>query len=72
MALEPPGGHYFNLPGVPGHTRLQTLEARGGSDMDSWVDLIMHRGREVSLRGYAGRTGPGERCLIGRLEDIQI
>jgi hypothetical protein len=56
-AAGPPGGHCFNLPG--GHTRLQTLEALCGSDMDSWADLVMHRGREVSLRGYASHTGPG-------------
>jgi hypothetical protein len=70
---EPSGVTALVYQVVLDHMRhLQTLEARGGLDMDSLVDIIMHRGREVSLRGYASRTGPGDRCLIDRLEDIQI
>jgi len=39
--------------------------------MDSWADLIVRR-EGGELKGVRGSHWPGERCLIGRLEDIQI
>ena len=37
-----PGGHYFNLLGVPGHTRLQTLEGRVDRIWTAGLILLWH------------------------------